>query len=254
MYSLEVSKANSNYIYAASFGHIYKTPDGGTTWSDITGTLPVSQCAISGITSSSSNADHVWVTFSGFSQGNKVFYSSDGGTTWTNISAGLPNIPANCIKYQNGSNDFVYAGTDLGVFFYDNSLSSWVPFNAGLPNAIVLDLEMYYPANKIRCATFGRGIWESDFHDSTVATGNSEINFNAFVNVYPNPSADGKFQVSSSKSQISSIEVYNSVGQKVFSGSVNKKEETFFLDEAPGIYFLKIQTGKETVFRKLVLK
>ncbi|HEU4718694.1 MAG TPA: T9SS type A sorting domain-containing protein [Bacteroidia bacterium] len=168
VYSLVVSPANTNYIYAATFGNIYRTTNGGNTWTTITGTLPVGSAAITGISVSDNNPDALWVTFSGFSPGNKVFYSSDGGASWGNVSGTLPNIPVNCTVYQNGSNDIVYIGTDLGVFYTDATLNDWQPYNTGLPNVIVDQLEINYPTSKLRAATYGRGIWESDLQVSTL--------------------------------------------------------------------------------------
>nr|HMT30888.1 PKD domain-containing protein [Bacteroidia bacterium] len=93
---------------------------------------------------------------------NKVFQTNDMGATWINISASIPNIPVNCIVFMNNSNDGVYIGTDLGVFYKDATLNVWEPFFSGLPNVIVTQLEIYYPTSKIRASTYGRGVWQSD--------------------------------------------------------------------------------------------
>ncbi|HEY6160047.1 MAG TPA: T9SS type A sorting domain-containing protein, partial [Bacteroidia bacterium] len=168
LYSLEVSNGNTSYIYAATFGNIYRSTNGGNTWSTITGTLPVGNAAISGITISDANPDAAWVTFSGFSAGNKVFYTNDGGQTWSNVSGTLPNIPINCIEYQNSSNDLLYIGTDLGVFYTDATQNNWIAYNTGLPNVIIDELEIHYATSKLRAATYGRGLWESDLQQSSL--------------------------------------------------------------------------------------
>ncbi|MFM7900509.1 MAG: PKD domain-containing protein, partial [Bacteroidota bacterium] len=95
---------------------------------------------------------------------NKVFKTSDQGATWTNYSAGVPNIPVNCITYMDNSNDGVYIGTDLGVFYRDASLNVWEPFFNGLPNVVVTQLGIFYPTGKLRASTYGRGMWESDLY------------------------------------------------------------------------------------------
>jgi photosystem II stability/assembly factor-like uncharacterized protein len=168
IYSLRISPSNSSVIYLATFGNIYRTINGGGSWTNLTGTLPVSQAAISGIAISDSDPDNVWVTLSGFVNSQKVYSSTDGGSSWANISGTLPNIPVNCIEYQNGSNDIVYIGTDLGVFYMDATMNDWLSYNTGLPNVIIDDLEINYPTSKLRTATFGRGIWESDLQSSTL--------------------------------------------------------------------------------------
>jgi hypothetical protein len=94
------------------------------------------------------DSDKVWVTFSGYSDGNKIFKTTDGGLTRTNISAGLPNLSINSIVSVNGSAiDAVYIGADIGIYCKDNDLATFVPFNSGLPNAAVTDLEIYYPTS-----------------------------------------------------------------------------------------------------------
>ena len=80
----------------------------------------------------------------GLSGRHQSFSSVDGGSTWSNVSGTLPNIPVNCIVYQNGSNDALYIGTDFGVYYRDATLTDWVPHGNDLPNVIVSDMEIYY--------------------------------------------------------------------------------------------------------------
>jgi photosystem II stability/assembly factor-like uncharacterized protein len=161
-YCFKVAPSDPDVMYVSEWGHIFRTVNHGTNWTEITGTLPVSSAAITFIAIKDVNPDEVWVTFSGYSAGNKIFYTDDGGATWLNVSGTLPNIPVNCIIYQNNSNDILYAGTDFGVFQTDNTLGDWVPYNTGLPNVIIDELEIQYGVSKLRAATYGRGVWESD--------------------------------------------------------------------------------------------
>jgi len=108
------------------------------------------------------------VTFSGYASGQKVYQTDNGGTTWINVSGTLPNIPVNCIEYQDNSTDILYIGTDFGVFWKDGTMNDWLPYNTNLPNVIVDELEVYYPTSKLRAATYGRGLWESDLAISTL--------------------------------------------------------------------------------------
>ena len=170
MRALAYAPSNPDYIYASFLLQFFSTTD-GNTFTNRTGTLPVGSATIAYIAVSNTNPNKVWVTFSGYADGEKVYMSDDAGVTWTNYSAGLPNLPANCIVYQNGSNDALYVGTDVGVYYRNSSMSSWQPFFDGLPNVIVNELEIHYGAGKIRAATYGRGLWESDLVTScTVPT------------------------------------------------------------------------------------
>ena len=160
-----IAPSNNQTIYAVKSNAISRSTNGGTSWTNITGTLPVGSAALTNVAVSNTDPNKVWVTFSGYSSGNKVFASTNGGTTWTNISAGLPNLPCNTIVFENGSTeDPVYVGTDVGVYYRDNTQATWTSFFSGLPRCAVRDLEIYYPTGRIRAATFGRGTWESDLH------------------------------------------------------------------------------------------
>ena len=167
-----VAPSNNQIIYTIKGDAVSKTIDGGSNWNDVTGTLPVMDTQIKNIAISNTNPNKVWVVFSGYDAGNKVFRTTDGGTTWTNVhSSTLPNIPINTIVYRNdSSNDEVYIGADIGVYVVDNTMSSWVPFNTGIPNCTVNDLEIYYPTGRLRAATYGRGAWESNLYTGANAT------------------------------------------------------------------------------------
>ena len=170
---------NSQALFAG-FQNVWKTTNGGTSWSNISAftgsTLNALAVAPSNpnyiYTSTSSiiyrttngganwtnisaglpglfityiavannNPDKIWVTLSGYSSGLKVYSSMNGGSTWTNVSGTLPNLPFNCIVYANSSNDALYVGADVGLYYRDNSLSDWQLFNTGLPGNCVLPL------------------------------------------------------------------------------------------------------------------
>jgi PKD repeat protein len=158
-----IAPSNNQILYAVKQNAISISINGGTTFTDVTGTLPVGTASITNVTISSTNPSIVWVTFSGYSAANKVYKSINSGTTWVNISTGLPNVPCNTIVYQGGTtNDVVYVGTDIGVFYIDNIMSSWQNYMSGLPRVSISDLEIFYPTSKIRAGTYGRGTWESD--------------------------------------------------------------------------------------------
>ncbi|HEY6162318.1 MAG TPA: PKD domain-containing protein, partial [Bacteroidia bacterium] len=164
--ALAYAPSNPKYIYAAKSNRLFVSTD-GNTFTDRTGLLPVNLAAITSIAVSATDSQKVWVTFSGYSAGTKVYYSPDAGVTWSNYSTGLPNLPANFIVYQKGSNDGLYVGMDVGVYFISNSIGSWIPFMTNLPNVDVEELEIHYANNKIRAATNGRSLWESDLATPT---------------------------------------------------------------------------------------
>ncbi len=169
--SIAIAPSNSNFIYTASGAHslldvtsnIWFTNSGGTTnpdkWLSRTGGLPY-DARITHITVSDHNPLYVWVTLANYNDEN-VYFSKDAGKTWMNYSNGLPAVPANCMTYVKNSNDAVFVGTDIGVYYRDASMDSWENYSDELPNAIVTDLEIHETTEKLRAATYGRGVWET---------------------------------------------------------------------------------------------
>lgn len=157
---IQISKTNGNVVYCSSYDQLFKSTDGGNNFTDVTGTLPVGNASISSICIDPTDENRVWVTFSGYSSGEKVFRTDNGASSWTNQSGTLPNLPVNILVYQNGSNGLLYAGTDVGVYWWDPNNSVWDIYGTSLPNVIVSDLDIQYSQSKLRAATFGRGVWE----------------------------------------------------------------------------------------------
>jgi PKD repeat protein/photosystem II stability/assembly factor-like uncharacterized protein len=157
--TLEIAPSNSNIIYAGTQASIFKTTNLGVNWVDITNNLP--GLSKTYIEINDQNPNEVWVTLSGFLAGNKVFHSTNGGSSWNNISYDLPNLPVNCIE-RDIRNGVLYVGTDVGIYYKKPFTFEWLPYMNGLPNVIVNELEMNYSTNKLRAATYGRGIWMAD--------------------------------------------------------------------------------------------
>jgi len=157
---IEIYDGNSDIIFVSTDDNIYKTINNGGAFTDITGSLPTNSI-ITSIEVNPSNSDELWVTRGGWDGTNHVFHTSDGGTTWNNLTGNLPNLPCNIVKYDDGTNGGIYVGTDIGVYYRDNDLGSWIQYMNNLPNVIVNDLEINEASNVIRAGTYGRGVWES---------------------------------------------------------------------------------------------
>ena len=128
--TIEVFSEDIIYASRYSTGDIFKTTNGSVaspTWTTINGTAPdvLPNLSITDIEVDSKDANHVWVTFSGYDETNKVYETYDGGNSWYNITANLlPNLPVNTIAYYSSddmplppNNNILYVGTDAGVFY-----------------------------------------------------------------------------------------------------------------------------------------
>ncbi len=89
-----------------------------------------------------------------------------------------------------------------------------------------------------------------------VVTGISPLNNNENFIVYPNPS-NGKFNVECSKFKVEQIEVYNMLGEKIYSCMNANYFSAFELNlskECNGMYAIIIKTEQETIIGKLILQ
>ena len=103
---------SGNVIYFSDGPNIFATTNGGNSWSNISNNLPYK--TISYIIVHPTDANKVWLTFSGYTSSEKVYKTIDGGNSWVNISGTLPNIPVNCIVLDESSNnENLYIGTDF---------------------------------------------------------------------------------------------------------------------------------------------
>jgi len=150
-------------------------------WSDVTANLNTILSAFPGlritdIAVNPSNPLEAWVSFSGYEAAYKVYYTSTGGTVWVDWGVGIPDVPVNCLIYQNGTNGGLYAGTDIGVYYTNNTLPDFIPFTNGMPAVIVTDLDINPGQGLLYATTYGRGLWSSSLAGSCPADENT-LNF-----------------------------------------------------------------------------
>jgi hypothetical protein len=131
------------------------------SWQDITFNLPIQWQVITGI-ASDEKGENIWVSMGNF--GGHVFKLEPGSSVWKDMSDGLPNLPVNVIRYWEGSgDDGLFIGTDIGVYYRNKSMSAWKKISCGLPNFLISDLEINYRLQRLRVATRGAGVWETNF-------------------------------------------------------------------------------------------
>ena len=99
--------------------------------------------------------------------GSTIYESKDGGVKFSNATQNLPDVPYHVLEIDT-VNGNLYAGGDAGVFCRIKGDTIWKSFSNGLSaSAHARDMDIYYsPGNhsdsKIKVATYGRGLWESD--------------------------------------------------------------------------------------------
>ena len=156
---------NDNVMYVVNRSNILKTTNlasDNPIWSIKTD--PSGLANISDIIVSPHDPNEIWLTCSSYIDTSKVYYSTNGGDDWENITGTLPNVPVRCITYHEGTNNGVYIGMDLGIFYRDAGMYDWVFFSNHIPNSKVVDIEI--SGNNVYAGTHGRGIWKSQTYSS----------------------------------------------------------------------------------------
>jgi photosystem II stability/assembly factor-like uncharacterized protein len=181
---LKIAPTNSSVMYAAFTNELYVTTDGGATpWRRLTGSGFSGNITSIAIHPRDPNTIAISTNGSG-----KVFVSYNGGNTWSTLRLNLPDFSALCLVWQDNTENSLYLGMNYGIYYLDDNLEEWMPFNNGLPNVIVNELEINYAERKLYAGTYGRGLWVSPLADAVSRQTAEEVNLDC--SIYPNPASD----------------------------------------------------------------
>ncbi len=156
-------------------GQIFLSSNGTAappTWSEIdTASLPkrfVTHLAIDG----TRVPNWIYVTFGGFSADN-VYVTKDLGTSWTDITGtgatGLPDVPVRSLWINKNIPNFLYVGTEVGLFASEDAGTTWQLPQGGPANVSVEAIFQWL--RHIVAATHGRGMYIAGNSSSVVPPG-----------------------------------------------------------------------------------
>ena len=100
-----------------------------------------------------------YAMFAGYNAGN-LWRTEDHGATWTDLGAGLPEAPVRTLAMHPRRPEYLYAGTEVGVFTSEDDGATWSPTNEGPTNTAVA--ELFWMGEVLVCATHGRGMFSID--------------------------------------------------------------------------------------------
>ena len=246
---LKIAPSDNNYIYAANYGTFRYTTDGGQNWS--TSALNLNGGGINSIAVHPTNPSKIAIATT---NSEKVYISTDNGVTFGSIKWDLPNFSAQALAWQSNVDEGLYVGMNYGVYYTDNALgNTWTPFNNGLPNVRINELEINSVDNRVYAATYGRGLWRSNVYDETLSVDDFEIND---LTLYPNP-ANNEVNLKWNKSEDVSIRIYNTLGKLMFYGKKVNLFNGYKVNVSSfnsGVYFVKLNSTDGEITKKLILK
>lgn len=154
--ALAVDPGNSQVVWVAmTFGGVKKSTNGGTTWSTISGSVPMGPAPSSVVAIAVHPTSSNTVLMLG-SDG--VYRTTDGGTNWSRVTH-LYSWNGDLVADRAAPGTFYASGTD-GVAFSADGGATWNHLDAGLTNPDVQALAIDPSAHtRIYAGTAGAGVF-----------------------------------------------------------------------------------------------
>ncbi len=158
--ALAVAPNAPNTIYEVTSDGIYRSNDGGATWTKGTGNGLSSGSFISAMAVHPTNSSTLFIgVFSG------LLKSTDGGNNWSPvITAPLTFGTISCIVFDPSTPSTIYLGAGNGAFKSTDGGATWITQNnfgvSGTPNVRAIAIDPTAPLT-IYAGTFGSGFFKS---------------------------------------------------------------------------------------------
>jgi hypothetical protein len=159
-------------LYAGTTsGRVYRYTRTGTTWGAGTligqvgggaaGLAPI----VTDIVVDPTNASAFYACLGGIGDWRRIWRYD--GTNWTarsgpsagSASSVLP-VHFNALVVDPANPQQLFAGADIGIWRSADGGANWSPYQNGLPDAGVVDMQLHADRRLLRVATYGRGVYE----------------------------------------------------------------------------------------------
>jgi hypothetical protein len=179
--AFDVCKSNEDVMYAVNFYPIassgfFKTIDGGKSWMDFSTKVKIDsvhplnifQTRLNDICINPYDENELWLALGYYSNYenicdgfNRIWHSTDGGNTWRDYSEGLSAIGVNDILFVPGTNQALFAATNVGIYYRKNINDMWRYYGVQFPQCITTELGIDYTNNTLVATTMSRGVWRA---------------------------------------------------------------------------------------------
>lgn len=239
------SSAGKLYV-GTSDGNVWKYD--GSTWTDITDTLP--DRYVSSVQTTSNGS--VFVSHSGYLDGDylpRLHKSIDEGQSWIDISSNLPNVAINdIVVHPDFGDQTLFVATDAGVYGTEDGGATWTRTGDNMPYIPVLDLEIDGLNNRLVAGTYGRSMQSIALADVLTKAPTTRASSSDIL-VFPNPSS-GQINITSTI-PIQEVFVYSLKGDLVQKSTQNTLNLKTLQN---GVYLINVKTFTGITTKKIVLK
>ncbi len=133
---IQLHPTNPDILYIATNDYIYKSRDGGKTWSNLSKGMSYSRVIAMGI-------DPLYpATIYAGTKGDAVYKSYDGGQRWTSARTGLDDATissvVNQFVFDPADDSHMFLATTMGVFESKNAGERWVKKMEGMKELLMV--------------------------------------------------------------------------------------------------------------------
>ena len=133
---IQLHPTNPDILYIATNDYIYKSRDGGKTWSNLSKGMSYSRVIAMGI-------DPLYpATIYAGTKGDAVYKSYDGGQRWTSARTGLDDATissvVNQFVFDPADDSHMFLATTMGVFESKNAGERWVKKMEGMKEVLMV--------------------------------------------------------------------------------------------------------------------
>jgi hypothetical protein len=166
--AITVALGNSDVIWVGhGNGDVYMTLNGtapAPIWTRRDNTSPaLPNRAVTSIAVDPADPNTAYVAFGGYVAGN-LWKTVNGGTTWTDATGSLPDrlpfAPVRSVVVHPSESNWLYVGTEVGVFASDTAGATWRLPHEGPSNVAVFQL--FFMGMTLVAVTHGRGMSTAD--------------------------------------------------------------------------------------------
>ena len=147
-------------------GLVQVTRDNGKTWANVTPPGMPDFIMINSIEASPSEPATAYFAATNYKQDDQkpyLYKTTDYGKTWKKIVNGIPETDfTRVIREDPNRKNFLYAGTETGVYYSSDSGESWQSLRLNLPVVPIHDLTIQKRDQDLVVATHGRSFYVLD--------------------------------------------------------------------------------------------
>lgn len=157
---LQLHPKNPDILYVATNDYIYKTRDGGQSWTNLSKGMSHSR-----VISMAVDPAYPATVYAG-TKGDAVFKSHDGGQVWRSMRSGIDDVTissvVNQFVFDPADNNHLFIATTMGVFETKNGGEHWTKKMEGMKEVLmVVTLGMDPTRSSILYAGTSGGVYKS---------------------------------------------------------------------------------------------